>query len=317
MANPNVGQVIAVTQKNRNSEIVDNVSNHNVLLKRLRDKGNWVSEDGGSTLECMLDYTENGTGKFYAGGQDSWSIPTENVIDSASFDWKFYGIFTYVTEAERVKNSGSHAVKKLAKAKIKNMDRTMANDVSTSLYSDGTGTGGNELGGLQLLIDDDPTSAGTVGSINQVTYSWWRNKYSASAATTSSNVQTRMKAMWLSIIRGADRPNLILCDDDFFTYYWDSLDANQRFIKRKNGNIMDSESLAFESAEVVYDATCTDKRMYFVDLDAIQFAYAPNRLFQVEKARSVTNANYDVIPAFFAGNLICNRRAGNGVIIAS
>jgi len=313
----NLGQIIATTQKNRNDEIVDNISNHNSLLRRLRKRGNWVSEDGGSSLECPIDYAENGTGKFYSGGQDSWSIPVEDVIDSASYDWKFYGIFTYVTEAERVKNAGSHAVHKLAKAKIKNMDRTMLNDISTSLYSLGTGSGGLELGGLQLLIDDDPTSAGTVGGIDQAANTFWQNYYSASAATTSSTVQSRMKAAWLTIIRGADKPQLILCDNDMFTYYWDSLDANQRYIKRENGNVMDSESLAFESAEVLYDDACPDKRMYFVNLDHLQFAYAPGRLFKVEDARQVTNANYDVIPAFFAGNLTCSRRASQGVIIAS
>lgn len=313
----NVGQIIATTQKNRNSEIVDNISNDNVLLRRLKSRGNWTAEDGGSTLECMIDYAANGTGKFYSGGQDSWSIPVENVIDSASYDWKFYGIFSYVTEAERIKNSGEHAVKKLAKAKIKNMDRTMANDIAASLYSDGTGTGGLELGGLQLLIDDDPTTAGTVGGIDQQANSFWQNYYSAATATNSTSVQGRFKTAWLNIKRGADKPHLILCDDDFFTYYWDSLDTNQRYIRRKNGNVMDSESLAFESAEVVYDDQCPNKRAYFVNLDHLQFAYAPGRLFKVEDSRKVTNANYDVIPAFFAGNLICSRRASQGVIIAS
>lgn len=313
----NVGQLIATTQKNRNNEIVDNISSHNALLRRLRSRGNWIAEDGGTTLECMIDYAENGTGKFYSGGQDSWNIPVENVIDSASYDWKFYGIFTYVTEAERVKNSGSHAVKKLSKAKIKNMDRTMANDIAASVYSAGTGSGGLELGGLQLLIDDDPTSAGTVGGIDQQANSFWRNYYSAATSTTSSTIQGRMKAAWLSIMRGTDTPHLILADNDMFTYYWDSLDANQRYIKRENGNVMESASLAFESAEVLYDDQCPDKHMYFVNLDHLQFAYAPGRLFKVEDARKVTNANYDVIPAFFAGNLVCSRRASQGVIIAS
>lgn len=315
----NVGDIIATTLKNRQDEIVDNVSNHNSLLRRLRARGNWVSEDGGATLECPIDYIENGTGKFYAGGQDSWSVPTESVIDSASYDWKFYGIFTYATEAERVKNSGKHAVHKLVKAKVKNMERTMANDIATSLYSDGTGSGGLELGGLQLLIDDDPTSAGTVGGIDQNAASgaFWRNYYSAATATTSSSIQGRMKAAWLNIIRGQDKPQLILADDVMFTYYWDSLTANQRYIKRTDGNVMDSESLAFESAEVLYDDNAPAKHMYFVNLDHLMFAHSPGRLFKVEGARKVTNANYDVIPAFFAGNLLCSRRASQGVVIAS
>jgi hypothetical protein len=215
-----------------------------------------------------------------------------------------------------VKNSGSHAVHKLAKAKIKNMDRTMANDIAESMYSNGMGSGGLELGGLQLLVADDPTT-GTVGGIDASTYTFWRNKYSAAAATTSSNIQDRMKAMWLSIKRGKDTPDLILADNDMFTYYWDSLDANQRYMSNKKGNVMDSQSLMFEGAEVVYDGVCPDKHMYLLNTDHIYFNYAPGRLFNVEDARSVTNANYDVIPGFFAGNLTVSRRASHGVIIAS
>ncbi len=195
----------------------------------------------------------------------------------------------------------------------------MANEISTSLYSLGTGSGGMELGGLQLLIDDDPTSSGTVGGIDQnaSTGAFWRNEYSATAVTTSSTIQGRMKAMWLAIIRGADSPHIILNDNNMFTYYWDSLSADQRYTSRKNGNVMDSQELAFESAKFLYDDQCTSKRMYFVNLDHLEFQYAPDRLFVTEESRKVTNANYDVIPAFFAGNLTCSRRASQGVIIAT
>lgn len=195
----------------------------------------------------------------------------------------------------------------------------MANEISTSLYSLGTGSGGMELGGLQLLIDDDPSSAGTVGGIDQnaSTGAFWRNKYSAAVSTTASTIQGRYKAMWLSIIRGADTPHIILNDNIMFTHYWDSLSADQRYTSRKNGNVMDSQELMFESAKFLYDDQCPASHSYFVNLDHLEFQYAPDRLFVTEESRKVTNANYDVIPAFFAGNLTCSRRASQGVVIAS
>lgn len=91
----NLGQTTATTLKNRASKTVDNISNHNKLLRELRARGRWTQANGGRTLDCPIDYIENATGKFYSGGQDSWSIPTEEVIDAATYDWKFYGIFTY------------------------------------------------------------------------------------------------------------------------------------------------------------------------------------------------------------------------------
>ncbi len=86
MADLNLGQITATTLKNRASKTVDNVSNHNKLLRELRARGQWSVANGGRTLDSPIDFKENGTGKFYSGGQDSWSIPTEEVIDAATYD---------------------------------------------------------------------------------------------------------------------------------------------------------------------------------------------------------------------------------------
>ena len=34
----------------------------------------------------------------------------------------------------------------------------MLNNISSGVYSDGTGSGGKQIGGLQLLVADDPTT---------------------------------------------------------------------------------------------------------------------------------------------------------------
>ena len=118
----NLGEITATTLKNRQSEVVDNVSNHNALLRFLNSKGKWDTRDGGRTIDCPLTYQENSTVKFYDGGQESFSIPVEENIDAATYDWKFQGGFIYYTEAEKVKNSGKHAAVKLMKTKIKNLN---------------------------------------------------------------------------------------------------------------------------------------------------------------------------------------------------
>lgn len=313
----NLGEIAATTLKNRQSEVVDNVENHNALLNHLKKNGKISTMDGGRTIDCPLTYAENSTTKFYDGAQESFSIPIESNIDAATYDWKFHGGFIYFTEAERVKNSGKHAAVRLLKTKISNLKATTANDISTSLYSDGTGSSGKEFGGLALIIDADPTSAGTVGGIDQVTYTFWRNKYSAATATTSSTIQARMKAMWLSIQRGTDVPDLIVADSTMFTYYWDSLSDLQRFTQSSEADVTKQAGVMFQQCPVLYDSACTTKSMYFINSNHLEFVTAPGRKFAVGSAREVTNANYQVVPMFTAGNLICSRRASQGVIIAS
>lgn len=313
----NLGQMAATTQRNRESETVDNVSNHNALLRHLRERRKWESVNGGRTLVCPITYSANSTVKFFDGGMESFTIPTEENIDAAEYDWKFLGGFIYFTKAEKIKNRSKEQAIPLMETKIENLNASLANTASTSLYSDGTGTGGKELGGLQLLVDDDPTSAGTVGGIDQNAQSFWRNYYSAAAATTSSNIQDRMKAAWLNIQRGTDVPDLIVADDDMFTYYWDSLSDLQRFTSPSGADVTYQDGIKFQKAKVVYDDACPDKRMYFLNCNHLKFKYASGELFTTGDARTVTNAHYDVVPVTFVGNLTCSRRASQGVIIAS
>ena len=82
---------------------------------------------------------------------------------------------------ELAMNRGKAAVIDLLEARIKHLKANLRNTAAASLYSDGTGSGGKEFGGLKLLIADAPSGAGVVGGIDQAANAFWRNKVSASA----------------------------------------------------------------------------------------------------------------------------------------
>jgi energy-converting hydrogenase Eha subunit B len=102
-----------------------------------------------------------------------------------------------------------------------------------------------------------------------------------------------------------------------FTYYWDSLSDLQRFTTADKADLTKQAGVMFQQTKVLYDSACTAKHMYFINSEHLEFVCAPGRKFAVGDSRSVTNANYDVVPVFWAGNIVCSRRASQGVIIAS
>ena len=57
--------------------------------------------------------------------------------------------------------------------------------------------------------------------------------------------------------------------------------------------------------------------MYFMNTDYLYMQHSPKREFTVGKERVVENADYTVVPVWFAGNLTCSNRARQGVIIDS
>lgn len=237
-------------------------------------------------------------------------------MDFSEWQWKQLGGFVAISGKELAMNSGKAAVLDLLDARIKHLKAQLRNTAAASLYSDGTGTSSKEFGGLQLLVADSPSSAGTVGGIDQVANSFWRNQVSTSAVYSSTNCLSRMNAHWLNCVRGTDKPDLILTDSEMYGQFEASLQANQRFSDPKLG-AAGFETVKYKSANVVYDENCTTRRMYFLNTDSLSFRYAKDRWFKADEHRVITNADYEVVPIWTMGNLTCSNRALNGVIISS
>lgn len=306
MASPNLSEIITTTLRNRSGELADNVSKGNVLLAKLKEKGAWKSATG-RTIVQELDYAENGTFMYYSGGE-VLNISASDVLSAAEFDWKQAACAVTATGLEiDVQNVGKEQVIDLLEARIKNAQRTMRNNICNGMYSDGTGTGGKQIGGLQLLVANDPTT-GTVGGINRANFSFWRNQvFDASSdgtATSASAIQGNMNEAWLECVRGSDKPDLIIADAVNYAFFWGSLQAIQRITDPKTGQA-GFQNVMFNTAPVVYEDNTgmPASTMYFLNTDYIHFRYAAKRLFKpLERVQSI---NQDAIAQLitFAGNL--------------
>jgi len=215
MAAPNLSELVTTTLKNRRRRLADNVLNHNALLRMLNESGRVDLADGGETLVEELEYAENSTFKYYS-GYEVLDISPSEVFSAAEFNWKQAAVVVTIDGATQRKNSGRERMIRLLESRIRNAEKTMMNNISTGIYSDGTGTSGKQIGGLQLLVADTPTS-GTVGGIDRASFAFWRNiSYDATtdggAAASASNIEAYMDAVWIQLVRGTDVPNLIVAE---------------------------------------------------------------------------------------------------------
>lgn len=314
MTTINIGEIVATTLRNRSGKLADNVLNHNALFARLNRKGNVHPADGGREIVEELEYAENGTAAWYSGYEILDTTPQE-VFDAATYDWKQLAGTVTISGLEEIKNSGKGRIINLLEKRIKNLEKTLKNSAATAVYADGT-TDTKSLGGLQLLIADDPTASSSIGGINQSTYSFWQNQYSAAAATSSGNIGSRMNTMWLSCIRGTDKPDFITADSVMYTHFEESLQQYQRF---QDASMAEQgfESLKYKTADVFYDDQCPASHMYFVNTDYIYLRPHPKRQFVPLDERNSINQDAMVIPVVWAGNMTCSNRSLQGVIIAS
>jgi hypothetical protein len=193
MASPNLSELIATTLRDRSGKCADNVSKGNALLNKLKEKGAWESAQGRTIIQ-ELEYSE-GNFQWYS-GYEAINVSPPDVISAAEFNWKQAASSVSISGLEGdIQNVGKAQVINLLKARIKNAEHTMKNQVCVSMYSDGTGSGGKEIGGLQSLIADAPTS-GVVGGIDRQNFTFWRNQVfdatSDGTATSATTIQSNM-----------------------------------------------------------------------------------------------------------------------------
>lgn len=318
MADLNLGEIVATTLRNRNTKLADNITNHNAFWTALDSKGHIKDCMGGRTLVEPLMYAENSTAKFYDGYETFTVTGPDDSIDAAEYEWKQLGGFSVFSGIEEIKNAGKYAALNWAQSRIKVLEATLKNAAATSVYSDGTGTSGKEFGGLQLLVSDDPTAAGTVGGIDQAANAFWRNQVNdlsgGATATTADNITAYMNSMWLNCVRGTDKPDLILGDSFMYNAFESSLQQLQRLSSSKMAE-RGFEALKYKSADVVYDDQCPADHLYFLNTDHLYFQCSPQRKFTVGKVRQVTNADYTLVPVWLAGNLTMSNRSLQGLVI--
>jgi hypothetical protein len=253
-ANSAISDIIATTIQSRTGEIADNVTSNNALLMRLKQRGNIKPFTGGNTIMQELSFASNGNAGWYS-GYETLPIAAQDVISAAEYTIKQAACPVTISGLEQMQNSGKQQIIDLLDGRMQVAESSMANLIATGLYSDGTGAGGKQVDGLLKQVSTTPTNI--VGGIDRATWLFWKNQYfrcttTGGAAMSASNVQTYFNKMWSSLVRGSDRPDLILVDNIAWSFYMSSLQNIQRFTSSETANL-GFASVKFMDADVVLD----------------------------------------------------------------
>lgn len=256
MAFPNLTEIVTTTLRNRTGVLQDNVSRNNALLARLNKKGRIKTFDGGRTIVQELDYANNQTFVWYSGYQ-TININPSQVFSAAEFPIRQAALAVSISGLEELQNSGEEAIIDLLEGRVENGERTFMNGLSNGIYGDGTVAG--SINGLQLLVAANPTS-GVVGGIDRATWTFWQN-LAFSAATNGgasagpANIIQYMDQLYVQLIRGRDKPDLIVADNNMYRYYLQAMQSIQRIQKSDAPELAEAgySSLKYMDSDVVLD----------------------------------------------------------------
>jgi len=326
MAFPNVSDIIATTIQNRSGKLADNVTNNNALLRRLRQRGNVRTISGGNVIYEEIMYNDPNT--INAGsysGYDVIDITPNSPLSTAQFDFKQYASTVSISGMEELQNSGKEQIIDMLEGRIQVAEGQLLNKLAADIYGDGTGNGGKDITGLQAAISTSPAT-GVYGAINRANWPFWRNQaFSAVAdgggAATSANIQGYMNQLAVRLVRGTDKPDLIVADNEYYIMFLESMQAIQR-VTTETDAAAGFASLKYNGAgiqsDVIFDGgiggNMPEKTMYFLNSKYLFFRPHRDRNFVPLKDRQSINQDATVRIIAWAGNLTCSGAQFQGVL---
>ncbi|HEY6093434.1 MAG TPA: phage major capsid protein [Gallionellaceae bacterium] len=326
-ANSSISDIIATTIQNRSGALADNVTANNALLYKLRERGNIKPFSGGNVIlqEIMYNDTTTTNANSYS-GYETINIQQNSPISAAQFAIKQYAAAVTVSGLEMLQNSGKEQIIDLLEGRIQVAEGQLENKINYDLFGDGTGNASKAIDGLEIAIA--PATGTTYGGISRTTWSFWDNvRFDATtdggAAVTAANIQDYMNRVAVQLVRGTDRPDLLVADNTYYRAYLDSMQAIQRVTDEKMAGAGFTSLKYFGaggSADVVlgggYGSTgISANRMYFINTKYLFFRPHKDRNF-VPIGGDRMSVNQDAIIKMigWAGNLTGSAGGLQGVL---
>lgn len=320
MAFANVSDIVATTIQSRSGKVADNVMYNNAGLARIKQRGGMKTFSGGQLIYEEISFAQNGNAGWYS-GYDLLPVAAQDVISAAEFEIKQLACPVVISGLEQLQNAGKEQMIDLLEARITVAESTMANIAAQGFYGDGTSAGGKAVVGLDAAVPTTPTT-GTYGGINRATWSFWRSYYANPASLSATTVLAALNTAWASLVRGADRPDLLIMDSLFWNAYVNALQLQQRFTDPKLAEF-GFPTIKFMDADCVLDGGiggyATTRTCYLLNTKYLKWRphrdrnmvpLNPNRRYAV-------NQDAEVQIMAWAGNMTCSGSQFQGRIAFS
>lgn len=227
----NLDALFATSLSNYNKKLQDNISTSIPLLKKMQASKAWKSYSGGTDLRVPL-MTKLTEGDSYK-GYDVLPVDPTDGITQAVYPWARWATPVSISEDEETDNMGEGRLIELFSSKIMQSELGIKEDFNKQILQGNGMNGGNVYDAylspnnasngilpLAHLVQTDPTSAVTIGNIEQDSEAWWRNQTADfSSVTTTTGLLQAIITLINDCSKGpGGLPDLIVCDQTTFEW---------------------------------------------------------------------------------------------------
>jgi hypothetical protein len=274
--NASFDQIVATTLKNYRRKLADNITGQQALIYLLKERGYFEERDGGETIVEPLLLGENTTVASYS-GWDILDISPQEGISACEVDWKQIAGSVTINGREEFQNSGSKTkIVSLLESKVKQLEISMRNAVNEQLFGDGTGNGGKDITGINLVVENGAAWS-TYGGIDSNTDTIWRNVWLDEGGALDL---ASMRNVNNSCRKGKSRIDLIVTTQDIYEDYEALALANNEIVRTTN-KLGDAgfENLEFKGIPMVYDEDCPTGTMLFLNSEYLKMIIGKGKYF--------------------------------------
>lgn len=321
MPDVNIGQVAATAwEAVVGKKPSDNIFTSRALFYFLGKKGFKEEVPGGRLFEMSLEYAENTTHRSYS-ETESLDTTRVDVFDAARYNQRIVAGTCMISDLEKLRNAVANRKFDVIAEKLENSKDSHLAVLNRQCFSDGTGNGGNDIGGLQLLISTTPTT-GTVGGVNRATYTWFRNRQTSGAQTSTAfdNLRSSMRSVFNQCSDGGveNAPTFWVTTRTVFEGYESLLTPNERFNKEEKVRGGDAgfanNAFLFKGAPGFYDEDTPSGNLYFGNPKSLKIMYLQGGWMKMYPAIDPANQLVSVHKIATFGNMGTNNSRRLGVV---
>ena len=306
--NDDFNQILSTTLKNYVPKLADNVFTARPLFYALTNGQTIRRISGGATIVVPIIYGTNSTAASYS-GDDTILTTAQTGISAAEYDWKQYAATVTITGIEEAKNNGEAQIIDLLEGKIMQTEETIIENMNTMFWADGTGNGGKDWNGLDLIVGKPNTTLGGIDPTDAGN-SWWA---STESDENGALALTSMSSVYNTISVGNDQPTILIGTQAVYEAYEALLQTNLRYTDAK---VADAgfQNLLFKGAPVTYDSACTAGELMFLNTKYLRLVAHTETWFQPTPFVRPTNQDARYAQILCYGQLTCSNRARQGYL---
>lgn len=301
--------------------VSDNITAKIPLLYFLDRMGNKEYEDGGFDYRFPIMQSLS-TAQAYT-GMTVLTSPEADPVTMAVYSRKQLTVPVVLTGTKLLQNSGNNPESIvnystfLVEHAIESMKDSMAGTTNGIMSNNGE----TDLGitGLQNLVSTSYNS-GTTGGLDRSVYSVWQNQYQTCATGFSTNGRTTMDGLFFSCIRGDEHPTIVILTQSTYINLSRNLSAtlqyNQPSPKTAYGDI-GFEHIYWHGVPCMFDSYVPANTGYMLNLKYLKLLVSRDRDMTFRDFITPTDGDYLLGRIYWAGNLVSNNLARQGVLTGS